>query len=106
MSNKKENKLKNFIADHKIEILIAGYGIGSYLLGTAIGLYCFGPSKEVKNFWKMSTRGVYPMVKPADVTTTALEVFGKEAFENGSMFDIQPNDQIVASLLCIAKSET
>lgn len=106
MENKKENKLKKYIADHEEEILIVGYGLCAYLIGIGIGRVCFGPSKEVKNIWKTSTRGVYPAMVPADKVMTALEIFGSKAFENGEMFEIQPTDKVIGTLWCIAKTET
>lgn len=105
-NEKKANKLKKFVTDHEEEILIIGYGIGSYLLGVGIGYICGRPSKELREFFKMGTRGVYPCYQPADKVLTAAEFFSPEALEGAEKLGVQHGDRIVGALFSIAKSET
>lgn len=103
--DKKVNKLKKFVSDHKEEITIIGYGLCSYAIGVGIGYICGVPTKRTREFFKKGTRGVYGFDCPEDMVITVRDIF-TDNFEYLHEAGIEPDDRIVSYLVSIAKSET
>ena len=102
---KKENKLKKFVSDHKEEIIDVSCRLCYYAIGIGVGYFLGRPGKRMREFYKKGTRGVYGFDGPEDVVVTAGELFG-DNFKYLHEAGVEPDDQIVSFMFSIAKSET